>query len=274
MARKRNRPQLTRYPFVVNRNKAVALVADSLNHAIDKALAKFPGKFITTTYARAVEKYITRLNEKERVIVTRSKNGTSSASLVTDEDIMEDLLPRVKTKLKHKFFMDLQKARKEAAQQSKGGKTVHVNVKEAGDPEEGECYLSEKSDHTTYATFKNGSEIAIPVKAGKVEPAAKGKKSKTVKEPAEQVEPQSKTTKTMAKKIAKEAPAKKAAAKKETAKAKSNGKPTGKKKEISIKEIISLIKKGTKVYNHADKSLTLGYMEKMKDHSRTMPVSY
>jgi hypothetical protein len=70
-------------------------------------------------------------------------------------------------------------------------------------------------------------------------------------------------------------PAKKVAAKKEAPakEAKKIEVPKG-KKAVTIKEIIALIKKGTKVYNHADKSLTLGYMEKMKDHSRSMPVSY
>lgn len=177
--------------------------------------------------------------------------------------------------------MELVKARKEAAAKSRNtkGAAVYVNVKPAGDPDEGECFISETADATTYAAFKNGSEIAVPVKAEK---ETKGKKSKTVTVEADEVPQSKQNNKTMAKKATKEAAtkskkveAKKSTPVKETAKEKSNGKATPKgKKEVAISEIIKLIKKGTKVYNHADKSLTLGYMEKMKDHSRTMPVSY
>lgn len=244
------------------------MTANSLTNAINKALMKFPNKFITTTYARNVERSISPLNEKERVITTRGKNGFQSASLVTEEDLFEQFAPVVKTKLKHKLFMDLINARKEAAKKSKAGKIIYVNV-----AEDGECSLSEKQDATTFATFKNGVETPVETKV-KIEKTAKvaAEEATANNKTKMETEKKSPVKKSAAKAAKKTAPAKKAAPAKKEAKAPAAA-PKG-KKNVTIKEIIALIKKGTKVYNHADKSLTLGYMEKMKDHSRSLPVSY
>jgi hypothetical protein len=255
----------------VGKKLAVVMTANSLTNAINKALMKFPNKFITTTYARNVERYLSPLNEKERVIVTRGKNGFQSASLVTEEDLFEQFAPVVKTKLKHKLFMDLVNARKEAAKKSAKGKTVYVNV-----TEDGECTVEEKQDATTFATFTNGKEVPVETKI-KLEKTAKVSADDDTKINKSKMETEKKSpVKKVATKAAKKTtPAKKVAAKKEAPakEAKKIEVPKG-KKAVTIKEIIALIKKGTKVYNHADKSLTLGYMEKMKDHSRSMPVSY
>jgi hypothetical protein len=106
-----------------------------------------------------VEQYLIRLNEKECVKVSRH-NGYASGSLIEDEDRLEDLTPKLKTKLRHKLFMDLLNARKEAAKKStaNNGKAIYINV-----DEEGECLLMPNADTTTFAAFKSGHEIAVPI---------------------------------------------------------------------------------------------------------------
>jgi len=56
--------------------------------------------------------------------------------------------------------MDLLNAKKEAAKKSSAnnGKAIYINV-----DEEGECLLMPTADHTTYAAFRGGHEIAVPV---------------------------------------------------------------------------------------------------------------
>lgn len=53
---------MERYPFVVNRKKAVVVEALSLDNAINRVCYKFPNKFIRTTFARNVQKHLNSNN--------------------------------------------------------------------------------------------------------------------------------------------------------------------------------------------------------------------
>jgi hypothetical protein len=190
---------VNRYPFAVRNRGSVVVVADTLANAINKVLMRYPNRFVRTTFARNVEKYLQRLNERERVIITRNSSGMVGASLVNDADLLEDLTPLVKSK--QKFAMNLVHALKQAAKHSAHGKSVYVNV----DPT-GQCLLYDKPDETTYAAFHNGVEVAVPMKI------------KTVKRDAVESSPQTKTNSSMkiSAKNGKDVAAKKAPAKGKT----------------------------------------------------------
>lgn len=276
--------EIRTYPFVINKRKSVKIEANSLENAINKVLALYPGQKVTTTYARNMEKYRTRLNDKEHVLVTRYNNGVSGASVIADEDIMEEIVPHITTKLKHKLFMDLQKARKQAIEKSQKekGTTFYINVVPAGEPNEGDCDVEKEWNENTYAAFRNGSEVAVPVKAKAAEKPTKANLKKAEKEAAALKASSNNKSKSMAtvkttptkKEVASKQAATKAATKAPAKQAAAPAKAPKGKKNMTIKEIIKLTKGGTKVLNHADKVLTLGYLEKMKDHSRLMAVSY
>ena len=148
-----------RYPFPVRSRGSVVVTANNLSNAIDRVLELHPDKFVKTKFAKNVEQYLIRLNEKECVKVSRH-NGYSSGSLLSDEDRLEELTPNIKTKLKHKLFMDLISARARALKDSANnkGKSIYVNVKP-----DGECRLESYSDESTFAAFKGGIEVAVPV---------------------------------------------------------------------------------------------------------------
>lgn len=50
---------MARYPFIVARNKMVIVEADRVSNAIDRVLALHPNKFVSTKYARNVQKHLT-----------------------------------------------------------------------------------------------------------------------------------------------------------------------------------------------------------------------
>jgi len=168
---------MARYPFPIRNRGSVVITAPSFRLALSKICALYPNKFIQTKFAKNVEQYLIRLNEKECVKVSRH-NGYASGSLIEDEDRLEDLTPKLKTKLRHKLFMDLLNARKEAAKKStaNNGKAIYINV-----DEEGECLLMPTADTTTFAAFKSGHEIAVPIAPQLTRQISKHKPTKKMK---------------------------------------------------------------------------------------------
>jgi len=168
---------MARYPFPIRNRGSVVITAPSFRLALSKICALYPNKFIKTKFAKNVEQYLQRLNDKECVKVSKH-NGYTSGSLITDEDRLEELTPKLKTKLRHKLFMDLINARKEAAKKSanNNGKAIYINV-----DEDGECLLMPTADTTTFAAFKSGHEIAVPIAPQLTKQISKHKPTKKMK---------------------------------------------------------------------------------------------
>lgn len=202
-----------RYPFPVYNRGNVVIDSYNYSNALNKVLSKYPNRFVKTKFAKHVEQYLQRLNAKECVKVSKH-NGFTSGSLIDDAERFEDMTPNIKTKLKHKLFMDLITARDKAQKDSRNGKTIFVNV-----DTEGECFLCPYADSTTYAAFKGGGEIAVPIAPPLKRissPISKHKQNKKMKLPDEldlpqgvelpEEEPTPKKTPKAKKKLPKEAP--------------------------------------------------------------------
>ena len=172
-----------RYPFPVANRGSVVVTAPSFVSALSRILELYPNRFVNTKFAKNVEQYLIRLNEKECVKVT-IRNGHTSGSLIEDNDRLEELTPKIKTKLKHKLFMDLISAKKEAAKKSanNNGKAIYINV-----DEEGECLLMPQADTTTFAAFRGGHEVAVPIAPQLTKQISKHKPTKKMRPDEEEL---------------------------------------------------------------------------------------
>lgn len=261
---------MTTYSFRIKNGRPFKVPADCFINALNKALLKFPGKRIIVNYSKAMKQYLAKLNPADNVLIT--KNGhIMSASLQPAED-ENDFIPLTDTNV------DLVTAKKEAVTRSKADKkkVFYINV----DKDTAECIIEETANETTHAAYKAGNEIAIPTAsaeaADKPTPISKAKtgKSATPAPATKEVAGKNKNTKEVKKQAKSGVAAKKAAAPaKKAATSTTVTKVAGKGKELTVKEILVHLRKGTRVLNYAGKSLTLGYVEKMKDPSRTMPVT-
>jgi hypothetical protein len=225
------------YPFIVNRAKLVKIRAPNLSNALDRVTTKHPNKIINVKFARN---------------------------------------------------MDLISAKVEAAKQSRAtGKKVYIIV----DENDGECSLSNAPLRGVLHCYNNGSEIydtgdmqegdatkarankrskKIPAQSQKAKELIEKKEATASSVANSEKEVKTKKEKVMATKPAKKAAQKKAKAVKNAVKKEVKA-PAGEKKKISVANILSLLKKGHRIYRQKSPHYPFQY-PRLKDYANKEKV--
>lgn len=81
---------MSRYPFVINKSKAVVIEAASLESALDRVLAKNPSKWVKTTHARNIQTYLNNMDlinaQKEAKATSKSKKNELVYIVLVDDE--------------------------------------------------------------------------------------------------------------------------------------------------------------------------------------------